>query len=272
MLQTKLDPRSYYLRRLIVEALEGGGRGHVGPSMSLVEILRVFYDYFLRINPSAPYCEKRDRLILSKGHGCLALYALLADKGFFPLAALKTFCHESSILGGHPERGVLPGVEASTGSLGHGLPIGVGLSLASRALNINFRTVVITGDGELNEGSNWEAAMIAAKHRLSNLTLVIDCNRMQIWGPTSVVLNMEPLREKLTNFGFCVRQIDGHDVSALKAIIEELPFNLNAPSAIICKTVKGMGLPFAENNTEWHYRFTFSKQEIAQMYTALTSP
>lgn len=198
----ELDERSNYLRGLIVEALDGARRGHIGPSLSLVEILRVLYDDFLNYLPEDPEWEQRDRCILSKGHGCLALYTILADKGFFPKSELRTFCQHTSILGGHPEKGKIPGVEASTGALGHGLSIGVGIALAAKIKKRPFRTVVITGDGELNEGSIWEAALACSKHSLSNLTVLIDCNKLQCYGPTAEVMNLEPLVEKWQSFGF----------------------------------------------------------------------
>ena len=156
----------------MVRALEGGERGHVGSSMSLIEIMRVLYDDILRYRPAEPKWPERDRMILSKGHGCLALYVMLADKGFFPLETLDTFCRRDSILGGHPEAGKVPGVEASTGALGHGLSIGVGMALAARMQKRDSRVFVVMGDGEINEGSVWEAALCAGKHRLSNLTAV----------------------------------------------------------------------------------------------------
>src|SRR5260221_10612226 len=172
-----LDERSRHLRRLAVRALDKGERGHIGSTMSLIEILRVLYDDVLRVRPSEPAWPRRDRLILSKGHGCIALYVMLAEKGFFPLETLDTFCHRDSILGGHPEFGKVPGVEASTGALGHGLGFGVGMALAARMQRKNHRVFVAMGDGETNEGSVWESALIAGKHKLSNLTAIVDYNK-----------------------------------------------------------------------------------------------
>jgi transketolase len=166
-----MDERSRYLRNLVIDALEGGGRGHVGSSLSLVEILRVLYDEVLRIDPQAPQDPNRDRCILSKGHGCLTWYAVLADKGFFPLSELAQQCRPNAMLGGHPERGHVPGVEASTGSLGHGLSIGLGLALAARMQKRQSRVFEIMGDGELDEGSVWEAALGAAVARAGTLVL-----------------------------------------------------------------------------------------------------
>ena len=188
----ELDERSLMLRRLIIRAFEGGGRGHLGSSMSLVEIMRALFDKILNYDVSNPNWEKRDRLVFSKGHGCLALYVLLAEKGFISHNDLDTFCRFESVLGGHPEFGKIPGVEASTGALGHGLPIGVGMAIASKLKNLKNRIIVILGDGEINEGSNWEAALSASKHKLNNLIAIIDYNKLQSYGETREVLDLEP--------------------------------------------------------------------------------
>ncbi|MBF0560643.1 MAG: transketolase [Alphaproteobacteria bacterium] len=266
---SELDDRSLMLRRMVVRALVKAGRGHLGPAMSLIEILRVFYDDILRIRPDDPSWADRDRLILSKGHGCLALYALLADKGFFPPSVLDTFCAFDSILGGHPEYGSIPGVEASTGALGHGLSIGLGLALAARLKRKSWRVFVVMGDGELNEGSVWEAAMAASKHRVDSLTAVIDYNKMQSYGPTSVVLDMEPLADKWRSFGFAVREVDGHNVSALREALSGAPFESGRPSALICHTVKGKGVPMAENNADWHHKNKLKDNELTAIRAAL---
>jgi transketolase len=197
-----MDQRSKELRKLIVQMVEIEKRGHIGPALSIMEILRVLYDSFLKYNPKSPDWDDRDRFILSKGHGCLALYSILADKGFFSLDELKTFCKFDSILGGHPERGKVPGVEASTGALGHGLPIGVGIAISAKLKNNNYRVVVVTGDGEINEGSIWESALSASKHKLTNLTVIVDYNKIQSYGTTKEVLDLEPLVDKWRAFGF----------------------------------------------------------------------
>jgi transketolase len=263
--QKPLDHQSRALRGLILDALEGGGRGHVGPSMSLVEILRVLYSDFLRHRPQEPRWPDRDRLILSKGHGCLALYAVLAHHGYFSPELLRTFCHPNSPLGGHPERGDVPGIEASTGSLGHGLSLGVGLALAVRMQGRNSRVAVVTGDGELAEGSIWEAALSAAKHRLSNLSVFVDHNKMQVHGTVQQVTGLGNLRTMWQSFGFEVFEVDGHDVEALRQIAQQIPPEPERPTAVICHTVKGRGIRFAEQNVDWHYRFTFTPAEIALM-------
>ncbi len=264
------DDRSKLLRRYVIDAMRGGGRGHLGSSMSMVEILRVLYDSILKFDPRNPLAADRDRFILSKGHGCLALYAILADRGFFPVSELESFCRPTSRLGGHPERGKVPGVEASTGALGHGVPIGVGIALAMRLQKNPSRVFVLTGDGEINEGSNWEALMAAAKHKLTNLTVLVDYNKLQSYGRTVDVLDLEPLVDKFKSFGFVTYEVDGHDVAALEAIMKKLPFAKDAPSAIICHTIKGKGFPFAEGNPEWHHKSGMTEPDIQQMYDCLT--
>jgi len=264
-----LDDRSKFLRRLIVRGLEGGGRGHVGSALSLVEILRVLYDDVLRYRPGEPKWPGRDRMILSKGHGCLALYAILADKGFIALEALDSFCQRDSILGGHPESAKVAGVEASTGSLGHGLSFGVGMALAQRIRRSDSRVFVLMGDGEINEGSVWEAALCAGKHKLAKLTALIDYNKVQSAGFTRDIQELEPLVDKWRAFGFATTEVDGHDVSALRSLLLRLPLQTDRPSAVICHTVKGKGIAFAENDPNWHHRNKFADGELAKMYAAL---
>lgn len=264
-----LDNRSKYLRRLVIDALIGGERGHVGSSMSLIEILRALYDDVLRYKPDEPYWDERDRCILSKGHGCLALYALLADKGFFSVEELKDFCRFDSILGGHPERIKIPGVEASTGALGHGLSIGVGMALAQRMKDRDSRVFVIMGDGEINEGSVWEAAMSAAKHKLSNLVAVVDYNKIQSAGPNKVILDLEPLTDKWTAFGFNTHAVNGHDLDELRKVFATEAMHADKPTAVICHTVKGKGIPFAEHDPTWHHKSRIAPEVAKDLYAAL---
>jgi transketolase len=264
-----MDERSKLLRKMIIEALDGGGRGHLGSSMSLVEILRVLYDSFLVFDSSNPELEDRDRLILSKGHGCLALYAIMADKNYLKREELKTFCRLDSRLGGHPERGKIPGIEASTGALGHGLPMGVGIALSAKIKNKSFRTVVICGDGEINEGSVWEAAMSASKHKLSNLIVLIDYNKLQSYGTTKEVLDMEPLVDKWESFGFSVAEVDGHNINELETVLNKMPLSNIKPNVIICHTIKGKGFHFAEGRPEWHHKSGLKREEIDLMYKCL---
>lgn len=253
----------------ILRAFAAGKRGHLGSAFSLVELLRVLYDDVLRFDPARPLWDGRDRMILSKGHGCLALYAILADKGFFPASELLTFCHLDGKLGGHPERGKVPGVEASTGSLGHGLSLGVGMALALRTRPEAGRVFVIDSDGECNEGSLWEAALSAAKHRLENLTVLVDYNHMQSYSTTAEVLDLEPMADKWRAFGFAVREVDGHDVDALRAGLTQVPFAPGRPSVLICHTVKGKGIRALEWNAEWHHKNKVTEEEVATLLAGL---
>lgn len=264
-----LDARSRYLRRLTVDALIGGERGHIGSTMSLIEILRVLYDSVLNYRADEPDWAERDRCVLSKGHGCLALYALLADKGFFDPAALTDFCRHHSFLGGHPERGKIPGVEASTGALGHGLSLGVGMALAQRMRGRSARVFVVMGDGEINEGSVWEAAMNAAKHRLDNLVAIVDYNKIQSAGATAVIQDLEPLGDKWRAFGFETQEVDGHDITALEKVFSAAPSADGKPTAVICHTVKGKGIPFAEHDPSWHHKSKLPVDVHADLYAAL---
>jgi len=263
-----LDARSRALRRRIVEMMARAGRGHLGAALSLVEILRVLYDSTLRYDASNPSWRDRDRFILSKGHGCLALYVILAEKGFFPSSELDRFCRFDGLLGGHPEQKV-PGVEASTGALGHGLSVGVGFALNGKYEGGTHRAVVVLGDGECNEGSVWEAAMAASKHRLDNLIAIVDYNKHQSYGPTSEVCELEPFADKWRSFGFAVREVDGHNVGALQSVLAGLPFEAGKPSALICHTVKGKGIRFIENDMNWHHKSGMKDEEIARLIGAI---
>ena len=263
-----LDTRSKLLRQTIVHILKSARRGHVGAAFSLVEILRVLYDDILRYDPKNPHWPNRDRCILSKGHGCLALYTLLAEKGFFPESELWKFCAPDGMLGGHPEHKI-PGVEASTGSLGHGLSIGVGMALNGRYEKSDHRIFVIIGDGESNEGSVWEAALCAGKHKLDKLTVIVDYNKQQSYATTTEVQDMEPFADKWRAFGFAAKEIDGHDVNALKDTFNKLPLEAGKPSAIICHTVKGKGVSFVENNLKWHHKNKVTDEEIESLLKEL---
>jgi transketolase len=266
---TPIDDRSRKLRVAIVKAIKAGNRGHVGSSFSLVEIFRVLYDDVLKFDAKNPRWPGRDRCILSKGHGCLALYAVLADKGFFPESELWQFCKPTGILGGHPEYGKVPGVEASTGSLGHGLSIGVGMALNARFEKSPHRTFVVISDGESNEGSVWEAALCAAKHKLSNLVVLVDYNKQQSYGTTYEVLDMDPLGDKWRAFGFAVEEVDGHSVTALRAALARTPFHADRPSIIICHTIKGKGISFVENNLKWHHKTKITDEEMLSLMKEL---
>ena len=263
-----MDKRSYQLRFKIVQLLEKCRRGHIGSSLSLLEIVRVLYDDVLQYDPANPKWKDRDRFILSKGHGCLALYVMLAEKGFFHKDELSTVCAFESRLGGHPEYG-LPGVEAATGALGHGLSIGVGMAITARIDGKSYRTFILVGDGECQEGSIWEAALSAGKHHLDNLTVIIDRNHMQCYGPTSEVQKLGSLADKFKSFGFAVRECDGHDPKALTEALIAVPFKSNNPSVLICHTTKGMGFTSTVNNPDWHHKNSLTDDEIRGLYADL---
>lgn len=266
---SRLDARSRDLRKTIVRMLAASRRGHPASALSIVEILRVLYDDVLRYDPKNPRWEHRDRFILSKGHGCLALYAILAEKGFFPESELWKFCKSDGILGGHPDYGKVPGVEASTGSLGHGLSIGVGFALNARYEKADYRTFIIISDGEADEGSVWEAAMCAGKYKLGNLTVIVDYNKQQSYDTTFKVQDLEPFADKWKSFGWAVKEVDGHNVDKLRSVLSNLPVKRDKPSVIICHTVKGKGIGFVENNLSWHHRRGITDEEIQSLLAAL---
>ena len=265
--QAVLDGRSKDLRLLAIEALDGGQRGHIGSTMSLIEIFRVLYDSVASVDPSNPTWPDRDRIILSKGHGCIALYVLLADKGFFPVEDLRGFCRFESNLGGHPEFGHVPGVEASTGALGHGLSLGVGMAQAARIRRQDHHIYVVVGDGELDEGSIWEAALSAGHRKLKNLTLIVDYNKLQSYGRVPDVWELEPLAAKFDSFGFDVSEVDGHDVEELTQVLSSR--SSTGPRAVIAHTIKGRGIGFAEGQANWHHKSKLPDAEIARLRAAV---
>jgi transketolase len=228
--------------------------GHTGGDLSCADILSVLYlGGILRVDTSQPRWPQRDRFILSKGHCSGAFYSTLAAKGFFPVEQLKTFMDPLSMLNGHPDRKALPGVEANTGPLGHGLPIAVGAAFGARMRHESWRVFVLTGDGELQEGSNWEAAMTAQHYGLDNLIVIVDRNRLQQGDFTENTLRMEPLAERWRAFGFSVAEVDGHDPEALLERFSALPIESGKPTCLIAHTIKGTGVSFAENKPAWHH-------------------
>lgn len=228
--------------------------GHIGGDFSATDILATLYFEVLKIDPKAPNAPDRDRFILSKGHCAGALYTTLAFAGFFPETELDTFVQPQSNLNGHPNRNKVPGVETNTGPLGHGLPVAVGTSIASKLTNLNYRVFVITGDGELQEGSNWEAAMTAAHYQLDNLTVIIDRNRLQQGDGTEQTNHLDPLDDKFRAFGWAVREVDGHDYATLLDTFAQVPFEPNKPNCIIANTHKGQGVSFMTDKVAWHHK------------------
>ena len=227
--------------------------GHPGGDLSSADILVTLYFGTLRIDPERPQWPDRDRFIMSKGHCSGALYTTLALRGFFPVSELETYMQPLSRLNGHPNRNELPGVEANTGPLGHGLPIAVGAALAAKMDGAAWRTFVLTGDGELQEGSNWEAIMAAAHFGLDNLCVIVDRNGIQQGAPTESTIRMEPLADRFRAFGWAVREVAGHDHAALLAAFAALPADPGKPTCLIARTVKGRGVSFIENRPEWHH-------------------
>jgi transketolase len=269
-----LQARSILYRKLILKMIYNARAGHTGGSLSCVDILNVLYNHVMDINPLNFGQIDRDHYIHSKGHSVEALYAVLADKGFFPLEELDTLEKHSSPFSGHPTRHV-PGVEHNTGALGHGLSFAVGLALAGKLDARRGRVFTLLGDGELDEGSNWEASASAAHYRLDNLIVIVDRNRLQISGRTEAVMALEPLGDKFRAFGYAVREVDGNDVAALATLFGHLPFEEGRPSLVLAHTVKGKGISFIEDRMEWHHHvptkaeYVAALQELEQAAAAL---
>jgi transketolase len=247
----QLARKSLEYRRDILRWIKHAGAGHTGGSLSCTDILTVLYHRILRVTPATFASPARDRYVQSKGHSVEALFVVLADFGFFPAAELAGLCTYRSHFVGHPTRKV-PGVEQNTGALGHGLPICTGMALGGKMDAAGFRVFTLLGDGELAEGSNWEAAMAAAHYRLDNLTAIIDCNTLQITGRTRDVMGSEPLAEKFAAFGWAVRTVNGHDLTALTEALRA-PLEVGKPRAIIAHTIKGRGVSFMEDVGKWHH-------------------
>jgi len=265
-----LEALARAVRARSLRMVHRAGLGHPGGDLSAADILVTLYFRALRIDPARPADPARDRFIMSKGHCSAALYATLAMRGYFPEAELDEFMAPLSRLSGHPNRTELPGVEANTGPLGHGVPIAAGAALAARMDGAPWRSFVLTGDGELQEGSNWEAIMAAAHYGLDNLILIVDRNGIQQGGPTESILRVDPLGEKFRAFGWSVREVDGHDCAALAESFASVPFEPGRPSCVIARTVKGRGVPFMENRAEWHHRVP-AAAELESALAALES-
>lgn len=245
-----LTQKATWVRKTTLQMIAKAGSGHPGGSLSEIEILVTLYYKYLKINSSAPGWPDRDRFILSKGHCCPPLYAILADLGFFPREELWTLRQYGSLLQGHPSV-VTPGIETVSGSLGNGLSIGVGMAMAGRKRHEQYRVYVLMGDGELQEGCVWEAAMCAAHHKLSQITAVVDRNKLQINGAVDDIIGIEPLVDKWNAFGWNALRVDGHDILALMKAFE-MKFDNDRPTVIIADTIKGKGVSFMENNCSWH--------------------
>lgn len=264
---------SEFARRIRGHALRMVARAnasHIGSCLSAADIVAVLFASYLRVDPARPNSPQRDRFILSKGHAAAILFAALAERGFFPVADLEAYSADGSPLTGHISHHV-PGVEVSTGSLGHGLPIGCGMALAAKRDRSAWRTVVLLSDGELDEGSTWEAALFAGHHRLANLLAVVDYNKIQSFGRVDEVLDLEPLCDKWRAFGWGVVEIDGHDLGAIEAALLAAPFVADRPSVVVAHTVKGKGVSFMENDLAWHYKSPRPEQ-LEQALAELAGP
>ncbi len=258
-------------RRIRVHALRmtsSGGSAHVGAIFSMADIVAVLYGSVLRVDPARPGWPERDRFILSKGHAGAGVYAALAERGFFPVDKLKTHYQNGSDLSGHVSHKGIPGVELSTGSLGHGLSVGTGMAYGARLDRRTHRVVVLLSDGECDEGSNWEAILFAAHHRLDNLVAIVDYNGIQSLAPVAATLELEPFADKWRAFGWGVRECDGHDHLALHGALTAPPSREGRPTVVIARTVKGKGVSFMENTVLWHYR-TARDQEFERALAEL---
>jgi transketolase len=250
----KIFKVSTEIRKHIIKMCHKSKSPHVGTSMSCADILSVLYFDSLRVDPQNPLHPERDRFILSKGHGSAALYSTLAHRGFFPISKLEEFYSDGSKMAGHPTLQCVPGVEATTGSLGHGLPLACGISYNSKIINKPYRVFVLISDGECDEGTTWEAALFAGFHGLDNLTVIIDYNKIQSFGNVREVLDLEPLAKKWESFGWSVKEVDGHDILEMTKTFKEVPFEMKKPSLVIAHTIKGKGVSYMENKLEWHYK------------------
>jgi transketolase len=239
------------IRLNVMRMIIGKAKGHSGGALSMVEILTALYFAVMRLDPKDPHHPERDRFLLSKGHACTALYATLAQRGYFPVSTLDTYYDLDSYLGGHPVQG-LPGVELATGSLGHGPPVGLGMAVAAKMDGKKHRVFVLVGDGEIQEGVVWESALFAAHHRLDNFVMIIDRNGLQSDALTEELLAIEPIEAKFRSFGWACRSVDGHDLEALVAALGRVPFEEGKPSLLIAHTVKGKGVDFIENAVPYH--------------------
>ena len=253
MTEQELKLKSIQYRMTILKIIYQANGGHTGGSLSCIDILNVLYSHVLNVSPETIRDPNRDRYIQSKGHSVEALYTVLADRGFFPAEEINTLARYQSHFVGHPTRKV-PGIEHNTGALGHGLAVSVGIAIAGKKDRRSYRVFTLLGDGELTEGSNWEASMAAAHYRLDNLVVIVDRNGLQITGPTEDVIALEPLADKFRAFGYAVRTCDGNDVADLMRTFGQVPFEPGKPTLILASTIKGKGVCFMEGQVKWHHR------------------
>ena len=273
----ELALKSIQYRKTILSIIKKGNAGHTGGSLSCVDILNVLYNHVMNVSPENFTDPNRDRYIQSKGHSVEVLYTVLADKGFFPTEELDTLNQYKSHFIGHPTRKV-NGIEQNTGALGHGLSVAVGMAIAAKKDGLDYKVYTLLGDGELTEGSSWEASMSAAYYKLDNLVVIVDRNGLQITGPTEEVMALESLADKFTAFGYAVKHVNGNNIADLVNIFEQLPFEPGKPSLILAHTVKGCGVSFMENKVNWHHKvpndeeFTLAMKELDAAAARLLKP
>lgn len=262
------DQISRQIRAEIIETAHENDAMHLGGCLSCVDILVTLYFGCMSVRPEEPDWQDRDRFILSKGHAALALYTVLAHRGFYPLEQVATFNKDKSLFTEHPVWKNIPGVEATSGSLGHGLGIGSGMALAAKISKKSYRTFVLMSDGECDEGSVWEAVLFAPAHNLGNLVAIIDYNKWQACGRSNEIMNLSPLKEKFSAFGWAAYEVDGHDIGAMTGLFQSILTSPERPVAIIAHTIKGKGVSFMEDDNNWHYRIP-SADEVKKAHQEL---
>lgn len=268
VLQLKLD--AVRSRRNVLRMIRAGGHGHIGGAFSAIDIVTALYFYKMNVSPENPKDAKRDRFLLSAGHKCLAQYAVLAERGFFDKSVLDTYGDLGTKIPGHPDMHKLTGVEANTGALGHGISIACGMAMAGKLDKSPYHVYTVCGDGELPEGSNWEAIAAAAKFQLDNLTVFLDNNGLQISGRVTDVMNMEPIADKFISFGWSVTEIDGNDMDMIVDTLNRLPLERGKPNLVLCHTVKAKGLSFGENNVGFHF-WNAAEEQLIQAEEELSA-
>jgi transketolase len=260
----ELELKSIQYRKKVLSIIKAANSGHTGGSLSAVDILNVLYNSVMDITPQNFQEVNRDHYIQSKGHSVEALYVVLADKGFYPGSQLETLNKYQSHFIGHPTRKV-NGIEQNTGALGHGLSIAVGTALAGKKDGRNFRVFTLLGDGELEEGSNWEASMSAAHYQLDNLVVIVDYNKLQITGPIREVTGVENVKQKFDAFGYAVREVDGNNIADLITVLDQVPFQRGKPNLVLAHTTKGKGISFIENQVGWHHHVPTDEEYTVAM-------
>jgi len=261
----RLKKTAKEMRKIIIKTSENAAQGHVAPAFSAIETGVALYFHIMKLDPKNPKWEDRDRFLLSAGHKCLIPYVALAMLDFYPMKVLDTFDQFGSTLGGHPIYEKCPGVDASTGSLGHGLPLGVGMAIAGKRDKKDYRVFVMMGDGECDEGTVWEGAMAASKYKLDNLVGIVDYNKLSVDGLISEVMPLEPFADKWRSFGWECEEIDGHNMEEVVSTLEQVPFKKGKPSMILAHTIKGKGVSFITNKLEWHMRAPTKEEATAAL-------